>query len=165
LLRVVKSNPGEGSTFRVFIPALAKSHSTPDKPKRQKSLSIDTERILIIDDEPLLVQINKRLLEDYGYTVTVIGITDSREALEKVRAEPKQFDLIITDQTMPRLSGSEMAMAVLEIAPDMPIIICTGHSTVTSAEDAYAMGIKRYAYKPVDGDELVRTVRMVLDKQ
>jgi two-component system cell cycle sensor histidine kinase/response regulator CckA len=122
LLRVVKSNPGEGSTFRVFIPALAKSHSTPDKPKRQKSLSIDTERILIIDDEPLLVQINKRLLEDYGYTVTVIGITDSREALEKVRAEPKQFDLIITDQTMPRLSGSELALAVLEIAPDMPII-------------------------------------------
>ncbi|MDD3814525.1 MAG: response regulator, partial [Desulfocapsaceae bacterium] len=110
----------------------------------------------------LLVHLNKRMLENYGYTVT--GVTDSREALEKVRSEPQQFDLIVTDQTMPGLSGTSLAKAVLEIVPDMPIIICTGHNTVTSAEDAYAMGIKRYVHKPVQRDELIRAVRMVLDK-
>jgi len=159
----VESKPGHGSTFRVFIPALEKNGSSPEETKKQESLPLGTERLLIVDDEPLLVQINQRLLEDYGYTVT--GTTDSREALEKVRAEPKQFDLILTDQSMPGLSGSELAKAVMEIAPLMPIIICTGHSSVISAEDAYAMGIKRYVHKPVQGDELVRAVRMVLDEQ
>ncbi len=134
-----------------------------DKPKQQDTLPLGSERILVVDDEPLLVRISKRILEDYGYKVT--GITDSREALEKVRADPQQFDLIVTDQTMPGLTGSELAKAVLEIVPFMPIIICSGHFAVTSKEDVYAMGIREYLYKPVRGDELARTVRMVLDKQ
>ena len=159
----VASKPGHGCTFRVSIPALKESSSTPEKPKQQEALPIGTERILVVDDEPLLVHISQRLLEDYGYTVT--GVTDSKEALEKVRAEPQQFDLIITDQTMPGLSGSELAKAVLEIAPLMPIILCTGHSEITSAEDALALGIKKYLGKPIHGDELARTVRMVLDER
>ena len=159
----VESKPGHGSTFRISIPALEGDNSTPERTKQQESLPIGTERILVVDDEPLLVRINQRLLEDYGYTVT--GTTDSREALEKVRAEPQQFDLIITDQTMPGLTGFELAMAILEIAPLMPIILCTGHSEITSAENALAMGIKKYLRKPLKGDELARTVRMVLDQQ
>ncbi|MBU0663831.1 MAG: response regulator [Proteobacteria bacterium] len=140
-----------------------KDIATPDKPKQEEALPLGTERILVVDDEPLLVQITKRLLEDYGYEV--MGITDSREALEKVRAAPQQFDLIVTDQTMAGLTGFELAEAVLEIVPFMPIIICTGHSAVTSKEDAYVIGIREYLYKPVKGDELARTVRLVLDKQ
>jgi CheY-like chemotaxis protein len=159
----VESEPGHGSTFRIFIPALEKDISIPEKSKQPESLPFGTERILIVDDEPLLVRINQRLLENYGYTVT--GVTDSREALAKVQADPKQFDLIVSDQTMPGLTGSELAKAVLKIAPFMPIIICTGHSAVTSADDAYAMGIKRYLYKPVEGDTLAATIRMVLDEQ
>ncbi len=160
----VESEPGHGSTFRVFIPAVEENTATLEKSEKEKPLpvGIGTERILVVDDEPLLVRINTRILEDYGYTVT--GVTDSLEALEKVRADSKQFDLIITDQTMPGLTGSELAKAVLEITPLMPIIICTGHSEVTSAEESLAMGIKKYLYKPVQGDELVRTVRMVLDE-
>ncbi|MDO8948303.1 MAG: response regulator [Desulfocapsaceae bacterium] len=161
----VESKPGQGCTFRVFIPALETELSVLGSAKEQgqDALSTGTERILIIDDEPLLVKINKRLLEDYGYTVT--GSTDSREALEKVLADPQQFDLIVTDQTMPGLSGSELAKAVLEVAPHMPIIICTGHSAVTSKEEAMAMGIRKYLHKPVQKDELARTVRMVLDER
>jgi len=159
----VESEPGHGCTFHVSIPALEEDTSTPEETKQQGALPIGTERILVVDDDPLLVRINQRILEDFGYTVT--GTTDSREALEKVRAEPQQFDLIITDQTMPGLSGSELAKAVLEIVPLMPIILCTGHSAVTSAEDALAIGIKRYLSKPIQGDELVKTVRMVLDEQ
>lgn len=158
----VESKLGQGSTFRAFIPALAENSAIPEIPKQQEFLLTGTEQILIVDDEPLLVHISSRLLEDYGYTVT--GITDSKEALERVRADPQRFDLIITDQTMPGLSGSELAKAVLAIAPLMPIILCTGHSEMTSAEDALATGIKRYLSKPIHGDELARTVRMVLDE-
>ena len=158
----VESEPGLGSTFRLFIPALEKDISIPEKAKLLLPAPLGAERILIVDDEPLLVRINQRLLENYGYTVT--GLTDSREALAKVQADPTQFDLIVSDQTMPGLTGSELARAVLAIAPLMPIIICTGHSTVISAEDAYAMGIKHYMCKPLVGDILARTVRMVLDE-
>lgn len=159
----VESKPGQGCTFRVYIPAVAQDIASPEKSTQEESLPFGSERILIVDDEPILVRISQRILEDYGYAVT--GTSNSSEALELVREDPQQFDLIVSDQTMPGLSGSELAKAVLEIAPAIPIIICTGHSSVTSAEEAYAMGIKRYLLKPVQGDTLARTVRVVLDEQ
>ena len=159
----VESVPGHGSTFRVFIPSLKDELLIPERPEQATSLLIGSERILIVDDEPLLVRISQRILEDFGYTVT--GFTDSREALEKVKAGPQLFDLIITDQTMPGISGSELARAILAIAPRMPIILCTGHSETTSANDALALGIRKYLSKPIHGDELARTVREVLDEQ
>jgi CheY-like chemotaxis protein/anti-sigma regulatory factor (Ser/Thr protein kinase) len=162
----VESEPGHGCTFRVFIPALAEDSQATDMPKKikqQKKLPFGNEHILVIDDEPLLVRINQRLLENYGYTVT--GFTDSRQALTTVEADPGQFDLIITDQTMPGISGSELVQAVLQVAPTMPIIICTGHSSIISAEEALAMGVRRYLNKPLEKDILARTVRLVLDEQ
>jgi len=159
----VESEPGQGTTFRVFLPAMETNPVIPLKTALPKTPSSGNERILVVDDEPMLVEIMARNLEYHGYTVT--GSTDSRKALDMVRAEPNRFDLIISDQTMPGLTGTELAKAALEIVPLMPIIICTGHSTVTSAEDAMAMGIKRYLHKPVIGEELARTVRMVLDEK
>lgn len=161
----VESTPGKGSTFRVFIPALENPLAPLENPKKQEDagLAPGTGQILVVDDEPLLVEFTAQTLENFGYTVT--GVTDSREALEKVRARPNQFDLIITDQTMPGLTGSELARAVLEIVPQMPIIICTGYSAVTSEEDARAMGIKRYIHKPIDTKELTGTIRMLLDEK
>ncbi|MFH2122551.1 MAG: PAS domain S-box protein [Pseudomonadota bacterium] len=159
----VESQPGQGCTFRVYLPSLPEDIASPETSTQQEALPFGSERILIVDDEALLVRISQRILEDFGYTVT--GTTDSREALALVRQDPQQFNLIVSDQTMPGLSGSELAKAVLEIVPGMPIIICTGHSAITSAEDAYAMGIKKYLLKPVQGDTLARTVRMVLDEQ
>ena len=118
---------------------------------------------MVIDDDPLLLRIHQRILEDLGYRVT--GMTNSREALEKVAANPQQFDLVLTDQTMPVLTGLELAAAILKIAPAMPIILCTGHSDLISHKAALALGIKRYLQKPLQGDELARTVRMVLNEQ
>jgi PAS domain S-box-containing protein len=159
----VESEPGQGCTFRIFIPALKEDNSTLEEQKIEATSLIGTERILVVDDEPLLVRINQRVLEDFGYSVT--GMTDSREALEAIQTRPQQFDLLVTDQTMPGLTGSELAKAVLEIIPTLPIIICTGHSAIISEGEALALGIRKYLYKPIHGDELAKTVRMILDKQ
>ncbi len=96
-----------------------------------------------------------------GYTVT--ATTNSEEVLEKIRLHPDQFDLLITDQTMPYLSGVELAEKVLKIKPNMPIILCTGYSSVITEESALAIGIKKYAKKPVDRSTLAKIVRQVLD--
>jgi len=160
----VQSSPGQGSTFRVYLPLLGPSEPISEQLEPEAVATLfGTERILVVDDELLLVKVNQRMLEDYGYTV--MGIMDSKQALAMVQADPQQFDLIVTDQTMPGLTGMELARAVLEIAPAMPIILCTGHSAVTSSEEALALGIRKYLYKPLQVDELVKTVRAVLNER
>ena len=164
----VESTPVEGSTFSVYIPALQGEAASPEdsaskESKQEAPLLTGNERILVVDDELLLVQIHKKQLEGCGYTVTIT--TESRDALEKIRAQPEQFDVLITDQTMPRLSGVALAKAVMKIRPDMPIILCTGYSDVVSKEEALSMGIKRYVSKPIYGDELLLAVRDVLDER
>jgi len=117
----------------------------------------------MVDDEPLLLQINKRRLEKSGYQITIT--TDSQDALGKFQKTPGKFDLIITDQTMPGLTGIELAKAVMEIKPSMPIIMCTGHSESTPKEKALSFGVKQYVYKPIQGNELINAVREVLSQQ
>ena len=90
--------------------------------------------------------------------------TESLDALKTIKADPSQFDLIITDQTMPELTGTELTREVLQIKPDMPVILCTGHSTVISEESALAAGIKKYLQKPVNRATLSQSIRQVLDK-
>lgn len=164
----VESTLGEGSTFSVYIPTLQERTSKPESLPFKESghkviLFAGNERILVVDDEPLLVKIYKKQLEICGYSVT--GATDSRDALEKFSAQPEQFDLLITDQTMPSLSGVELAKEVQKIRPTLPIILCTGHSDVVSKEDALAMGIRKYVSKPIYGDELFQAIREVLDEK
>lgn len=120
------------------------------------------ERILMVDDEFLLVKILQRILENCGYTVTIL--TDSREALKLVQSNPGQFDLIVTDQIMPGLTGSELAAAVLRAAPSMPIILYSGDCDLISAEEVLNPGIKKYLTKPLPANELVEAVRMVLNE-
>ncbi len=124
-------------------------------------LPTGSERILVVDDEKIIVDLNKSILEKLGYTVT--SATESLDALEKIRKEPDLFDLIVTDQTMPNLTGVELAQEVLKIRPNMPIILCTGYSSVITKEAALAIGIKTYANKPVDISTLAKIVREVLD--
>ncbi len=159
----VESKLGVGTTFRVFIPAFDQRTAAKKELEPQTAEPFGSERILVVDDEPMLIRISHRMLEDYGYKVT--GTTSSQEALEKVRENPQQFDLIVTDQTMPGLTGFELTKAVLEIVPHMPIILCSGHSEITSEKSAMDVGIKKYLRKPIEGDELVKTVRMVLNEQ
>lgn len=116
---------------------------------------------MVVDDEPLLVQIARRRLESQGYAVT--ATSNSREALEQLLHEPNRFDVLITDQTMPGITGVELAKAALRVNPSLSIILCTGHCEVISKENALALGIKKYISKPVRGDELLDSVKEVLN--
>ena len=157
----VESEPGKGSTFHVYIPA--QEAAAPVSIKTEiKDMPVGTERILVVDDEDLLVTLNKTTLELLGYKVT--ATTSSKEALAKVYTNADEFDLIITDQTMPDLSGIELARKIMKIRPDMPIILCSGYSSVMTEEEALAQGIKKYAMKPVDIRTLAQIVREVLDE-
>lgn len=161
----VESTVGKGSTFSVYLPEMeepAVQHGASDQ-KDGAAVTANRENILVVDDEPPLVYINEKRLKSRGYHVT--AVLDSREALEKVRDQPDKFDLLITDQTMPGLTGAELAKAVLKIKPSMPIIMCTGHSDIVSERKALSLGIKKYIFKPLRGNDLLNAVRDVLDQK
>lgn len=109
------------------------------------------------------MRVTQRQLERFGYKVT--WTSSSKDALEMIHTAPEEFDLLITDQTMPELTGAELALAVMEIRADLPVIICTGHSHLISIGKALTLGIKKYIAKPIAGDELSMAVRSVLDEK
>ncbi len=130
--------------------------------KVTETLPSDNERILFIDDEEVLTKIGKKILELQGYSVTTF--TSSIAALNIFESQPDDFDLIITDIAMPDLSGKELAVELLKIRPDMPIILFTGYSSMIAKESAEEIGISEYCLKPYDSKQLATTVRKVLDK-
>ena len=156
----VISEPGEGSTFTVYFPKMAGGPVT-DMAK-EEILQTGSERILFIDDEEALAEIGEETLAELGYEV--ISRTSSREALDLLKSDPARFDLVITDQTMPDLTGVELAREALILRPDMPIILCTGFSHLVDADAAKAAGIKAFAMKPLTKREIARTIRKVLEK-
>lgn len=158
----VKSQPGQGTIFYVHIPVLEQEASSFNEIEKDETLPGGSEQILIVDDETMIANMNTAILERLGYRVT--ALTDSRDALEKIRSDPGQFDLIITDQTMPHLTGAELAQEILQLKQNMPIILCTGYSSVLSEEGALAIGIKKYLIKPVDRATLAKMVRQVIDE-
>ena len=121
------------------------------------------EHILIVDDEPSLVALQKMALQHLGYQVTTF--TRSHEALECFRHNPDQFDMVLTDQTMPTLSGEELAKAMLSIRPDIPIVLLTGFSYTMNAEKAKAkaIGIRDFMIKPIEIEHMRATIRRILD--
>jgi len=155
------SQEGKGSSFEIFLPAI--EQSVMEKVEEEgRSCPPGTERILVVDDEAAITEMIGLWLAQLGYTVTTSN--NSVEALAMVRENPGGFDLIVTDQAMPFMPGSELAKEVLSIRPDLPIILCTGYSAILSEEKAREIGIKSYAYKPLQGNELARLVRQVLDE-
>ena len=108
----------------------------------------------------MIVKMTKAMLDLLGYQVSTT--TKSLDALEKIRTDPDQFDLLITDQTMPGLTGAELAKEILQIRSDLPIILCTGYSSVLPEEEALAIGIRKYLRKPVERVKLSEVVRQVL---
>ncbi len=119
------------------------------------------EKILFVDDEASLVKMVKRSLETQGYRVETKS--DPVEALDLVRSKPDRFDLVITDMTMPNMTGDKLAKEILSIRPDTPIILCSGFSEKIDAEKAKELGIREYIEKPLDISEFVVAVRKVLD--
>ena len=155
----VESKLGVGSLFRVFLPK-AKLSMESD-PVRANVGPGEKERILFVDDEELLVEWGQAALTRMGYTVT--SMTDSIEVLKAFSADPAQFDLVITDQTMPNLTGMQLARELLALRQDIPIILCTGHSETVTSEEVQAIGIREFLIKPVSKAEFARTIRRTLD--
>ena len=116
--------------------------------------------ILFVDDEELLANMGKIMLERLGYHVTVRQ--NSLDALATFQNNPHDFDVVITDQTMPGMTGSDLARRLLQIRPDIPIILCTGYSNLIDQEKAKLMGIKEFAYKPLTKAGIAKLIRNVL---
>jgi len=157
----VYSEPGKGSTFLVFLPVIETSAET-SRTEAIAPVQKGNERILLVDDEEQIVKMQNEMLKLLGYHVT--PRTSSIETLEAFRAQPDKFDLVITDMTMPNMSGAELASELVEIRPDIPIIICTGFSEKMSKERADVLGIKGFLTKPIVRDQIARTIRKVLDE-
>ena len=157
----VYSEPGAGTTFNVFLPII----ETKAEPQiaTQKPLPTGTERVLFVDDEETLVEVARQILERLGYKV--VTRTSGIEALEFFKAQPDNFDLIITDMTMPKMTGDKLARELIKIRSDIPIIICTGYSARISEESAKKMGIKAFVMKPILERAMAETVRSVLDEK
>jgi PAS domain S-box-containing protein len=156
----LESESGKGSTFTVYFPKVA-GETTGDIAGREEAPPIGSERILFVDDEEALLELGEQLLTKLGYDVTCQG--SSEAALGLFKDDPSGFDLVITDQTMPEMTGVELAKRILEIRPDMPIILCTGFSHLVDTESAKAAGIRGFAMKPLTKREIARTIKSVLD--
>jgi PAS domain S-box-containing protein len=155
----VESSEGVGTTFFITIPEY-RMPTGPDPETERHSISAGSGHILFVDDEVSITQILKEFLEHLGYTVTFR--TTALEALEAFRANPQQFDCLITDQTMPTLGGDQLAREILKIRPNMPIILCTGFSHTIDKDKALAQGISAFLYKPILLDQLSQTLANVL---
>ncbi|HEY3276785.1 MAG TPA: response regulator [Syntrophorhabdaceae bacterium] len=121
------------------------------------------KRILVVDDEDLLVELNRQRLNRLGYEV--VATTSSKEALEIFREEPDTFDLVVTDFTMPHMTGMDLAMELLRLRGNIPIIICTGYSEDISPTKAKEAGIQAFLMKPLENREMAEAVRHILDER
>ena len=156
----VDSQLGQGTTFCVFFP-LTEVKDTLES-RDIEAVPLGNERILFVDDEEFIADLGKQMLERLGYDVVVR--TSSIEALKAFQARPDKFDLIITDMTMPQMTGEKLAQKLLEIRPDIPIILCTGYSATISENKAKEMGIKGFVMKPFVIQELAKMIRRVLEE-
>jgi PAS domain S-box-containing protein len=156
----VYSVPGEGTTFKIYLPQIRRTLESEAKVK--KAIPTGTERILFVDDESELVETWVQMLERLGYRVS--GQGNSREALELFRLKPDQFDLIITDQTMPQMSGLDLSREFLNIRPDIPIVLCSGFSEMIDPEVIKGAGIKEFLMKPILLGEIAATIRRALER-
>jgi PAS domain S-box-containing protein len=154
----VSSAPGEGTTFDIYLP---RAETVPNRPSpAEETVPGGTERILFIDDEPALTRMGKDMLEHLGYTVVVQ--TSSLDALELFSRDPNAFDLVITDQTMPYMTGEELAAAIRRQRPELPVILCTGFSHTMTRDKAAALGLRAFLFKPLVTRDLALAVRQAL---
>jgi PAS domain S-box-containing protein len=157
----VQSVLGQGASFQVYLPVRDAEPLLASPPP--VALSSGQERILFIDDEEALVRMGKACLERLGYEV--VTETSSKEALALFIRQPERFDLVITDMTMPEMTGERLAQELRHIRPEIPIILCTGFSHHLDEEEAKARGIEAFLMKPVGLRALAETVQAVLHKQ
>ncbi len=153
------SLPGEGATFKILLPLAARNEQI--SVKRKDLVPGGSETILLVDDEESIVRMVKRMLESLGYHVK--ACTDPVKALSLFQSEVDLFDLVITDMTMPELTGDRLAAQLLKIKKGLPIVLCTGFNQTISEGAAKEIGIRSFAYKPIVKSELAVTIRRALD--
>ncbi len=159
---LINSEPGQGTEIQVYLPVKqkisAEKQIDPHQPVRG-----GTEKILLVDDEASIVKMEQQMLERLGYTVTVR--TSSLEALEAFKADPQAFDVVVTDMTMPNMTGVQLAAELKKIRLNIPVVLCTGFSYQVNDEKSKALGIDGFVMKPVIMKEIAATIRKVLDNR
>ncbi len=158
------SEVGKGTHFYVYLPMIEKT-GVEESQKEDKEESMPPqghEKILLVDDEETILLTTKEMLEYLGYHVTICK--KSRDALDAFKKQPHDFDLVISDMTMPEMNGDRLAMELMEVRPDIPIILCTGYNPRIDEHTAKKMGIKAFIFKPLTFQQLAATVRKILDE-
>lgn len=157
----VYSEPDRGTTFHVYLPEARESLGEKAE-KKEAPLPTGDEHILLIDDEEQIVDIHRRHLERHGYTVT--AETKSPDALELFRVSPEKFDMVVTDMTMPEMTGDKIARKIKQIRPDIPVLLCTGYNERIN-EQGPNPDFEEFLMKPIDKATLVTAVRRLLDSR
>ena len=157
----VHSKPRKGTTFHVYLPLLKYRAEPEEQIGGSEPLPGGNERILFVDDEEDLVFLVGQLLESLGYEVATR--TNGKDALKLFREQPDRFDLVITDMSLPGMTGERLAEQIRKIRRDTPIILCTGFGEDISKERARKMGIREILLKPLVNIDLTKTIRKVLD--
>jgi len=160
---LVESKIGNGSSFTVLLPALDYHESISSSLADFLKLPTGSEDLLLVDDEPEILELNQKALEKLGYWVTTCKSGEA--ALKMLTRNPKQFDMILTDMTMPGISGIELALEALKLNPEMPIILGTGYNDSINRKEALKLGLKEFYNKPLSTDRLIKLVRKVLDEK
>lgn len=156
----VESTPDTSTVFTIYLPVTTSRLNQSNSNEYQPSQG--NERILLVDDEPPIARMASQMLEGLGYSVT--SRTSSYEALELFREKANAFDIVITDMTMPQITGADLAAELIKIRPDIPILLCSGYSDQISPDDAKRIGIREFAYKPFTKAELSEKIQMALGK-
>jgi CheY-like chemotaxis protein len=157
----VYSELGKGTSFHVYLPQVIMKVDEAKKSSNMHPIPTGHERILIVDDEDQIIKMEQEMLKKLGYQVT--SMTSAGQALATFSDQPQKYDLIITDMTMPDMTGAELCQRILALRPDIPVILCTGFSELINKAKARSIGIREFIMKPVAYQELAESVRRVLD--
>ncbi len=160
---IVESQPGKGSVFTVYFPQMLEEPAVSTIFRDETAVMTGRERVLFVDDEAILAEMGREMLSELGYHAEYL--INSKEALTLVKADPSRFDLVITDETMPDMTGMELAREILAVRADMPVILCTGFSERVDAKLAKEAGVRAFAMKPLTKGELAKVIRDVLDRK
>jgi len=155
------SAPGKGAVFSILLPKIAQQPETKTEPVMD--LPTGSETILFVDDEPSIMKLGQRMMDTMGYTVD--ATMSPIDALKRFRSTPDKYDLVITDMSMPEMTGAVLAEKLMAIRSDIPIIICTGHSTLIDEEKAKTMDIAAFVMKPMTRQKIARIIRQVLGNE
>jgi signal transduction histidine kinase/CheY-like chemotaxis protein len=157
----VYSEVGQGTTFHVYLPIIEQKAEHYSTQAKEEPVRGGNERIMFVDDAENIVQLADEVLTLHGYKATLF--TNSVQAMQDFEKHPDQYDLVITDMSMPNMTGLELSERIKEIRPDLPIILCSGYSEMIVKDNALNMGVNEYIQKPLNMDTLGRVMRKLLD--